>query len=98
MENIEDSETTPLLRGHSGRGKSNQLICLMICAVGCIVTTGLVLLWYRPGSSIQGGEEGTLERREGLRQGWLYVIIGIFAIYVIYYLFILFRNFVKRFG
>ena len=97
MENIEDSEATPLLRGHSRHGRSNQLICLMICAVGCIVTTGLVLLWYRP-VSIQGGEEGTLGRREEVRQGWLYVIIGIFAIYVIYYLFILFRNFVKRFG
>ena len=95
MENTEDSEATPLLQGRSGRGRSNQLICLMICAVGCIVTTGLVLLWYRP-VSIQGGEEGTLERRGGLSQGWLYVIIGIFAIYVIYYLYILFRDFVKR--
>ena len=93
MENTEDSEATPLLREQSGRGRSNQLICLMICAVGCIVTTGMVLLWR----NIHGGEGGTLKRRGGVSQGWLYVIFGIFGIYVIYYVYIKFRDFVKRF-
>ena len=72
MENTEDSEATPLLRGRSGRGRSNQLICLMICAVGCIATTGMVLC-LTPRSR-QGGGGGTLEGREGVSQGWHYVI------------------------
>ena len=68
MENTEDSEATPLLREQSGRGRSNQLICLMICAVGCIVTTGMVLC-FTP-RSVQGGEGGTLEGGGAVSQGW----------------------------
>ena len=66
MENTEDSEATPLLQGRSGRGRSSQLICLMICAVGCIVTTGMVLR-LAPRSR-HGGGGGTLEGREAESQ------------------------------